>query len=427
MGMRGRRDVLAGFTWKKAATRMHARLKEVYGSPPPSPKSRELRKDPRRRSTDSPGRRICMVVPSWGKRCGISDYSRSLQDRLGPEGVVAQVLPSGSSEALRESFDRHAFDLVHFQYEYVLYDTAELVSAVDHLRFIGIPAIVTAHDFAAGFARQNKVIATAFSRVIVHSSQAKEAYHRAGAALGRVVVIPMGCTRYLLEDEATVRHRLGVGPGPAVGFFGFMLPHKGIIELALAARALRDTYPTLKCYVFSSAAPYASSRAYECKVHEAVAQLGLREAVALNQDYLPEAEIASLLHAMDVNVLPYRDHGFIGTSAAARTVMAARKPMIVTDVPFFSDLGPEVYKIPSRDPSELAAAIRRLLEDDVLRKKLTGHMDDALERLDWSVAARQHALVYRESIEEASGNTGFGARQGIGGLLGKNVASALTI
>ena len=154
--------------------------------------------------------------------------------------------------------------------------------------------------------------------------------------------------------------------------------------------------------MLSSVAPYPSSRAFAATLAETLDRLGLAESVTLIGDYLPEREVVRFLHAMDVNVLPYRDHGLIGTSAAARTVMAARKPMIVTDVPFFSDLGPEVYKIPSADPGEIAKALRRVLSDPELRAELVQRMDEYLERNDWSVAAMRHAAMYKQVLQEAT-------------------------
>lgn len=455
-GMKGSRDVMAGFTWEKAARRMYARLAEINafssgpdtrrggepsrgpqgtgpggyspphgerGSgwvpvtimrtvPPPSPRVREITRDGRYRSEDEPAAgvelsppvdsapRVCMVVPSWGKRCGIYSYAQVLVGELKRMGLQVEVAPFCSAAALVLLFQTRTFDLVHFQYEYVLYNINELSFVAGFLRSLGVPAVLTAHDFTAGLVQHNTVVASAFSRLIVHSPQARAAYIGAGAAAEDVVVIPMGCTRYPLQDEKDVRARLGLASGPSVGFFGFMLPHKGIIELALAVRDLRMSNPSLKCFMFSSVAPYASSRTYAARVRETFTRLGLWDGVVLKEDYLPEAEVVNFLSAMDVNVLPYRDHGFIGTSAAARTVMAAGKPMVVTDVPFFSDLGDEVYKIRFATPQDLAMAIITLLSDASLREKLMLRMQATLDRLSWSNAVRRHMAVYSEILNE---------------------------
>ncbi|MGE5592479.1 MAG: glycosyltransferase, partial [Betaproteobacteria bacterium] len=341
--------------------------------------------------------RVLMVAPSLGKPCGISDYTRALVEHLRGCGVSATVIGSGWREALLPLFrqagaggtapdssqdirggDRgDRIDVVHFQYEFVLYDFNELTSTVAALRAAGVPVVATAHDFTPGLSRYNEVVARLFSRIIVHSREARDAYCGVGADPARVAVIPMGCSRYALNGEA-----LDIGARPAVGFFGFCLPHKGMIELAAAAREVRRSHPGLRCFMLSSVAPYHSSRAFSAKLVETLDRSGLADCVTLIRDYLPEFEAVELLHAMDVNVLPYRDHGLIGTSAAARTVIAARRPMIVTDVPFFSDLGPEVYKIPSADPSEIAKALRRVLSDAQLRAELVRRMDEFLERND---------------------------------------------
>ncbi|NLG79348.1 MAG: glycosyltransferase [Firmicutes bacterium] len=415
--------------------------------PPPAPRVREIAKDgryrgdARARSPDSraeepsrraarPTCRVLMVVPSWGKRCGISDYARALVEHLGDCGVEATIVPSGSAGVLLPlfrslrcaggsarslsrdpSYDTDRIDIVHFQYEFVLYDIDDLSSAVAVLHDAGVPAVATAHDFAPGLTRHNGLVARAFSRLIVHSQEARAAYCGAGADPARVVVIPMGCNTYSfdgevagvgsLDDEVT-----GMGARPAVGFFGFCLPHKGMIELAMAVQEVRRTYPGLKCFMLSSVAPYHSSRTFAARLKETLARPELSDAVTLIDDYLPEGEAVRFLHAMDVNVLPYHDHGLIGTSAAARTVIAAGRPMIVTDVPFFSDLGPEVYKIPSADPGEIGKALRRLLGDPALRAGLTRRMDEFLKRNDWPSVALKHAGLYRQILGETTAGYG---------------------
>ncbi len=441
----------------------------IRSVPPPPPRKKEISRDGRYRGDGGSGLSdtaveghpdhqaqvacsISMVVPSWGKRCGISGYSRSLVDHLEAFGVHAEVVPSGSADVLLDFFQHRRehgregeqeaglgprLDLVHFQYEFVLYDIDDLASVVGFLHDLGVPAVATAHDFAPGLARHNGFVARVFSRLIVHSQEARNAYCRIGADPGRVVVLPMGCTRYPPDggsrgegrsggkgegadgdrDEVAVRAQMGVGPGPAVGFFGFCLPHKGMLELAMAVQAVRRVYPSLKCFMFSSVAPYPSSRAFAAHLRETVARLRLSDAVVLVDDYLPEAEAVRLLHAMDVNVLPYRDHGLIGTSAAARTVMAAEKPMIVTCVPFFSDLGPEVYRIPSSHPEKIAKALLVLLGDRELRETLRMRMRESLRRGDWSNVARQHAALYRRVLDESrAAPGGKDMRSGMAGL-----------
>ncbi|MCR4402378.1 MAG: glycosyltransferase [Firmicutes bacterium] len=357
--------------------------------------------------------RVLMVVPSWGKPCGISEYARALTEHLGHSGVEAVVVTSASTEGilpfLRGSGSRvrdgnagaSGVTVVHFQYEFVLYNISELSSTVSALRALGVPVIATAHDFAPGLARSNEFVARAFHHLIVHSHETRAEYCRVGADPERTTVIPMGCRKYSFDGETAI-----VETRPAVGFFGFCLPHKGIIELAIAVQEVRRTHPGLKCFMLSSIAPYHSSRTFAAQLDETMARLGVSDSVTIIRDYLPEPEAVRILHAMDVNVLPYRDHGLIGTSAAARTVMSAERPMIVTDVPFFSDLGGEVYKIPSAHPCEIAKGLRRLLEDPELRAELVERMGDFLKRNHWSGIALKHAELYERLAEEDAAGHG---------------------
>jgi len=181
------------------------------------------------------------------------------------------------------------------------------------------------------------------------------------------------------------------------------LPQKGIIELGIATRELRRVYKGLRCFVFSALAPYESSRSYAREVFLAYNRMGLWEGVTFKSDYMPEAEVVSYLHAMDLNVLPYRERGFLGTSAAVRTLMAARKPIITTDVSFFSDLEAEVYKIPSPRPEHIVGAVKELLEDRARREALVQRMEDYVKRNSWLNTAKRHLDLYRQAMEGLPG------------------------
>ncbi|NPV53568.1 MAG: glycosyltransferase [Firmicutes bacterium] len=345
--------------------------------------------------------RVGMVVPSLGKRCGISEYSRALAGELENLGGYVRLIPSCGVEAATRIIEQE-LTLAHFQFEYVLYDIGLLAKTVERLAQAGVSAVATMHDFTPGLVNYNRFIIQGFPDIIVHSQQlARELLMRLTSRDGeRVHVIPMGCPSYKLKDEQDVRAALGLGPGPAIGFFGFMLPQKGIIELAMAFKELRRDFPEMQCFIFSSLAPYTSSKRYLAEVESEFTRLGLWEGVILRKEYLPEEEVVQLLHAMDINILPYYDRGFIGTSAAVRTLMAARKPVIATDVPFFSDLDGEIYKIRDPDPGNIVRAVKLLLGDRTLRDRLVSQAGEYVERNSWPNIARRHLKLYDSILQK---------------------------
>ncbi|HHV63443.1 MAG TPA: glycosyltransferase [Firmicutes bacterium] len=341
--------------------------------------------------------KVGMIVPSLGKRCGISEYSKALVGEIERLGCYIKLIPGCGVDVAARVLEC-GLNVAHFQFEYVLYDLDLLMKAVGRLGQAGIYTIVTMHDFTPALTNYNRFIIQGFSDIIVHSQQLARELLMRMAPKGRekIHIIPMGCPSYRLRNEQDVRATLNLGSGPAIGFFGFTLPQKGIIELALAFKELRRDFPEMRCFIFSSLAPYASSKRYLEEVESEFTRLDLWEGVTFIKDYLPEEEVVQLLHAMDINILPYHDRGFIGTSAAVRTLMAAKKPIITTDVPFFSDLDGEVYKIRDANPRNIAQAVRLLLGDKALRDSLVSRMEEYTAQNGWPNIARRHLELYSE-------------------------------
>jgi len=90
-----------------------------------------------------------------------------------------------------------------------------------------------------------------------------------------------------------------------VGTFGFLLPHKGTLELIDAIHALRTEIPDIHLLAFSARHPDPASAVYEVEVREKIERLKLEANVTLTTEFLPEDVVQGALMAADVIVLPY--------------------------------------------------------------------------------------------------------------------------
>ncbi len=343
----------------------------------------------------------------------MAEYTRSLAEELRRQGLTVEIATGRAGDVL-SLVCRGGYRIAHFQFEYRLFDVMGLRYLVSQLRGRGVRVIATVHDFYPGNAAANNLMKAAFGEIIVHSARLAEELHRLGIERSRVSVIPMGCPKVDLIDEARTRESLGVGPGPALGFFGFALPQKGLVELAVAARVLRENvFPHLK--VFAFAAPAFFGNEY---VHELAGLLessGLSHGFALRSEYLSIPEVVNYLHAMDINILPYKEVSYIGTSSAVRVLMAAEKPIVTTDIPYFDDLDGEVLKIPSPDPARIAEAVLHLMADPARREEMVSRIRRYVEDNNWAQIARRHVMLYR--IKKPShGGAPPGAAAGMPGL-----------
>ncbi|MGE5594167.1 MAG: glycosyltransferase [Betaproteobacteria bacterium] len=353
---------------------------------------------------------IVVVVPSWGQRCGVAEYTRFLVDELRGQGFAAEVARGQEAEVLN-LVRRGGFRVVHVQFEYQLFKPASLWHLVRQFKARGLCVIATVHDFLPGQVAANNLIRDEFSEVIVHSARLRDELSRIGVSPERIHVIPMGCPRVALGDEGATRAALGVGPGPAIGYFGFALPQKGIIELAVAAKALRETvYPQLKVFAFAAPAFFGSG--YAAELAAFLTGAGLADGFVLRTDYLPVQDVANALHAMDINVLPYKEMAYVGTSSAVRVLMSAEKPIITTDIPYFDDLDGEVYKIPSADPAHIAEAVLHLMANPAKREDMVYRIRRYVEANNWTQVARRHARLYVHLAATPAGAGPWGSGAG---------------
>jgi len=80
-----------------------------------------------------------------------------------------------------------------------------------------------------------------------------------------------------------------------VGTFGFLLPHKGTLELVEAVDQLRRTHPDVLLLALCARYPNIESREYEARIRSEVTARGMDANVLLLTDYLSDEAARVLL------------------------------------------------------------------------------------------------------------------------------------
>lgn len=340
-----------------------------------------------------PAPRIALVVPSWGRACGVAEYSRNLAQGLRQLGCPVDAVHAQGIEPARLAAEK-GHRVVHFQHEYSLWDPRVLRRQALELLRGGVRTVATVHALADA-PDHGAVFQECFNALVVHSEEMRRLLaERHGIAARRVHHIPMGVGNPPLPDRAEVRARLGLGGSAAIGFTGFFYPQKGIVELGSAVGILRREFPGLRCYLFANVAGNEGSRRYFERVRAEFDARGLWDAITLRTGYLGEEELAAQLHAMDVIVLPYSEYPSRQVSAAVRTAMAADRPVVTTRAFPFSDLDDEVYKIAGNAPEEIAEGVRAVLRSREIQERLLAAVRRHRERHSWPRVAARHLALY---------------------------------
>lgn len=178
-------------------------------------------------------------------------------------------------------------------------------------------------------------------------------------------------------------------------------PKKGMIELAEAAKLLRDSGKTVRIHVIGAVDKgSASSEEYGERFERRIAELGVGDLV-VRHGRMKQEELRPLLDAADVFVAPFvetESGDKDGIPTAILEAMATGLPIIGTDAGSISetfDDGVEGLRVPQRDPKALAHAITRLIEHPELAPKMGKRAKTRFDReFDIRIAEpRLHARI----------------------------------
>ncbi|MDT4974962.1 MAG: glycogen synthase [Pseudonocardiales bacterium] len=208
-----------------------------------------------------------------------------------------------------------------------------------------------------------------------------------------VTVVPNGIdpVRWRVTPRARQAARARLGPdGPLMVFAGRLVHEKGLQTLLDCLPSLRRAHPGLRLVVAGTGGHLTElqSQARRLRVARAVEWLG----------FVPESELAPLLAAADVAVVPslYEPFGIV-----ALEVAAARTPLVVAETGGLVDLvssGVAAASFPARDVGALLAAVLQVLADREAAKRATLRAARVIKRdYTWRAVALHTADVYRRA------------------------------
>ena len=212
-----------------------------------------------------------------------------------------------------------------------------------------------------------------------------------------VRVVHLGTTPSLFRpgiDPRAVRGRYGLDGGPWLLTVARLDFHKGIDTVIRALPAIRGAVPGTRYAV----AGIGSRRG---ALEALVADLGLGDAVRL-LGFVPDQDLPALYNAADVFVLASRRYDLLveGFGISCVEASACGLPVIASrsgGIPEAVREGETGLLVDPEDPSAVAAAAVRLLEDEALRRRLGAAGREAVERYyNWDRVTADLIRIDRE-------------------------------
>lgn len=364
------------------------------------------------------------MVSTWNTRCGIAENTRYLVehsrgaieyelfadvevepiDPLAELGVVRAWKNRWQPDltALEEALRQSDAPVVHVQFNFGFFEFRRMADLIERqLDRRGV--VVTLHR-TTDYLDQGELLTLRdirstlgqVDRVIVH--QEPDARHLAELGLvENVSLVPLGTASPPTFTSREAREALKLGDRPVVGTFGFLLPHKGTLELLRAVDALRHEFRDILLLGLCARYPDIISEDYEDQIRKEIAARGLDDHVVLITDYLTDEAARGMLRATDVIVLPYRETGE-SSSAALRFLLPLGRPIVVTDEPIFADAREALLPVDPEQQDGLETAIRRVLLDEALQRELSDRVTDRATRFRWERVIADHREIYLSAI-----------------------------
>ncbi|MHB8681996.1 MAG: glycosyltransferase family 4 protein [Acidimicrobiales bacterium] len=250
-----------------------------------------------------------------------------------------------------------------------------------------------------GFLGMQKRVAAQLPRVVTVSESSRGDIHRQmGVPLQRMSVVPVGVDHTVFRPKPDVAR----APGRIMVTSSSDVPMKGLVPLLEAVAKLR-TERDLEVVVIGR--PTRGGR-----VDRAIERLGLAPIVRCVSG-VSDDELATLYGEAQVAVVPSLYEGF---SLPAIEAMACGVPLVATTGGALPEVvgtdGETGLLVTPNDPEALAAAIRRILDDDELAERLgRGGRQRVLGRYTWAATARGTAEQYGVVLDEHRARHGASA------------------
>ncbi len=306
-------------------------------------------------------------------------------------------------DRIRQCIRDHSVDLVHMHgYKADLYGYAAA-------RDLGRPVIATYHiDWPdRGIALRvyhvlDRLVVRRFDRIVAVSDKIARSLQRSGVPREKVTTIPNG-----IDLSAFARPASGVPisdrPGRVVGLVGRLTPQKGPEYFLRAARSVLDALPDV-VFAFIGGGP-------ERERLEALSrELGIERSVVFAGQ---RNDMPAVYASLDLVVLPSINEGL---PMALIEALAARRPVVATRVGAVPELIEHERTgllVEPRDVAGLQAAIRRLLTDSELGRRLgeNGHVL-VNQRFSAEAMAQSYLSLYLDVLKkDAAAGIPWPARQ----------------
>ncbi|WP_040951880.1 glycosyltransferase family 4 protein [Gorillibacterium massiliense] len=343
-----------------------------------------------------------MKVWMWPKSSDLNLYNDLLTGSLSEAGLEIEDLHHG--RLFLQVGQARPGDIVHIHWMHHAYQhenllvflvkSALFLLTLTYLKLRNIELVWTIHNLYPHHVKyprlekfMRKLICRFCSKLIVASASIKMTVMREfGVPASKLFVVKHGHYRDVYKRLGhDVRQSYGIGKDADVYLFlGSIKAYKGVEDLVEAFRKVCSTTRSGSPYLIVAGKADSEMQSYlRGRSDTAGLILELR--------FIPNEEVADLLDAADVMVMPYKE---ITTSGSAILGLSFKKRIVMPENDFIREYSSEdmVVAYDPTDQEGLAEAMIRAME--MKRAKKRPRYEELLKELEWSNIAQQTKDVY---------------------------------
>ena len=320
-------------------------------------------------------------VSTWNTRCGIASYSDQLiknmdanitifapinQGRTGnDDATVFRNWSVGEDDylySLEDSLIEHGADAVVFQFNYGFFNFVNFSRLLMRLKQKEKIVVIVLHstiDPAHAPEKRLSLLVPALllcDRIVVHSVDDLNRLKQYGL-INNVVLFPHG-----VYEPKNISSEWRNKTDFVIGSYGFALPNKGLFELVQAFNILAKKDGRIRLKLVNSEYPVAASGELISLIKQYIEDHDLGDRAEIISSYLTDEASLQHLAKCHLVVFPYQESGE-SSSAAVRHGLAARRPVAVTPLSIFDDVGDAVFRLVGTSIDDIHSGIMDLMQD----------------------------------------------------------------
>ncbi len=312
----------------------------------------------------------------------------------GPE-VVAELQRGSASSIAAAVAALNQLDATIIQHEYGIFDGEDGEEVLEIAEDLEGPVIVVLHtvldDPSPNQRRIIESLASSVDALVTMTRTAQRRLRDYDLDMAKVSVIPHGAH----PPAPDLKVEVEADPeAPTILTWGLLGPGKGIEWVVEAMAQLKDLDTPPRYQVMGKTHPKVlevHGEQYRSSLEDRAAELGVAHLVEFVDSYSDRAELQRRIAAAHVVVLPYDSEDQV-TSGVLVEAVASSKAVISSSFPHAVELlgGGVGLLVPRHDPDAIAAALRRILADPALHRRMVDGAAALAPSLSWTAVGGQY-------------------------------------